>query len=124
MEDVKKNATQQQLENNPNLVSGDTGYKSSTICVNRIGQIIVYEVTDAELTILEEGDNGGIYLNVSIALFSICITLLTSIATCEFKSAIIKGFFIASIAISLIIGVIFLILYSNSRKKSKDMYKK
>ena len=124
MNNDEKKDIQNVTQENETLVSGDTGYKPPTVIVNTIGHIVIYEVTDTELTILEEGDNGGIYLNVSISLFSISITLIIALTTCNFNSAALKGGFVAFFIICLLVGGIFLWLYLRSNKRTKEMYKK
>lgn len=107
------------------IVSGEIKYKSDPdIVTKRIGKIIIYQITETELKILKDGSDGGIYLNISIALFSIFLSLLISIFTCTFSSDFIKGIFYTITIISILSGFCFLSLWYKSESKTELLYKK
>lgn len=84
----------------------------------RVDSISVYEVTEQELSILESGGDGGIYLNLALALFSLAVGLLTAIFTTSMTDRQFYVFLILS-SIGIIGSLVFGTLWFNSRKPIK-----
>lgn len=105
------------------IVSGNTGYKSPKIEKGAIGSITIYEVTDMELDILKEGDDGGIKLNVFFFCLSACMSFIISILTCTFDTDFKYGCFLTSTFFLGFIGILYLISYFRSNKKTDNIYK-
>ena len=112
------------VEDTLSVVSGSTGYTRTEVVAYKIGKIKSYEVTETELSILEDGDNGGIHLNIAIAFLSTSVYFLISLVTCDFKSDTTKGMFIADSLLLFLFGLIFTIMYCRLNKKNKELYKK
>jgi uncharacterized protein YacL len=88
------------------------------ININRgsIDSLSFYEVTEDELSVLENGSASSEYLNVMIALISIAISFFATIFTVDFKTPVVFVVFLV-IAISTLIGSIgFCIAWRKSRK--------
>lgn len=111
------------VEDTPSVVSGSTGYTTEVVSY-KIGKIKSYEVTETELSILEDGDDGGIYLNIAIAFLSTSASFLISLVTCDFKSDTTKGMFIAASLLLFLFGFIFTIMYYRLNRKTKELYRK
>lgn len=105
------------------IVSGNTGYKTEVIA-NKIGRINSYEVSETELTILEDGDNGGLIFSIAVSFISFSISFLISLFTCDFKSEIVKGIFIGASILLFLFGLICIIIYSKRNKRTKELYDK
>lgn len=105
------------------IVSGNTGYTQPKIERGAIGSITIYEVTDTELDILKEGDDGGIKLNIFFFCLSACMSLIISILTCTFDTEFKYGCFLTSSVFLGLISFWYLFLYFRGGKKTDNIYK-
>jgi hypothetical protein len=82
----------------------------------RVDSLTIFEITDYELDILAAGSPSSIYLNFSVALFSLAIAGIFSILTATFKTN--TAYFIALLItiLGFIIGFLLLILWHRSNQ--------
>lgn len=80
----------------------------------------LYEITKEELEILKQGSPNSIFLNFSIALLSIFISIGATLLTIEFSSDRVFYIFIIVLVVSLITGLITLILW----RKGENLFNK
>lgn len=112
------------MEINSDLVVGGTGYKQPVVNRTVIGSYRTYEVLDIELDQLKEGDDGGIILNISIALLSSAISFVVTYTTCDFKSAFVKGVFVALSFAFALFGLLLILMWRKKGKKIQSVYEK
>jgi len=72
----------------------------------RIKNLTIYDVSEAELNILEKGTPDSIYLNFSIFLFSIAITFTVALITATPKWEIVQTIFIILLVIGYFGGLL------------------
>lgn len=77
----------------------------------KVDSLDVYEVTKDELELLRQGSPNSIFLNFSIALFSIFISTGLTLFTLEITSTKIFAVYICTLMISFVGGLITLILW-------------
>jgi len=85
-----------------------------------VDSLAIYEISDAELTVIEKGSTNSLYLNFAISLISIAIAFLISLLTTDFNNRIIvMNIFIIFTIIGFLGGIFLLILWY----KMKDEFK-
>jgi hypothetical protein len=89
----------------------------------RVASIDLYEIKESELEILEKGSNADIYLNFSIALLSLSISITTAFFSATFTNKLAETFFIVIDVIGFIIGLILLFLWYRGRKDVRIIIK-
>lgn len=102
-------------------VNGGTGYRQPIVQRAVISTYQIYEVKDSELEILKEGKDGGVYLNVAISLFSISVSLMTSMFISPIEESK-KWTLIAIIVFMAIMGIIFYIFSRKVKTKVEKTY--
>lgn len=90
----------------------------------RLDSITVYDVTDDELSILEQGSPSSVYLNFAIALLSIAASLGVSLATTKIEDDRKFYTFLIITVLTTVIGAILLVLWYRTNKSSKGIFKK
>ena len=93
-----------------------------------IGQLTIYEISEAELITLEKGTPGSIYLNFAIFLLSIAAAFTIAIAETTTASPRIFAAFFITCLVGYIFGVFFLALWIRclitTPKVSKEIRKR
>lgn len=97
-----------------NATESSTG-PSPTIRRGRVDSVTLYEITEAELDLMEKGSPNSLYLNFAIFLLSIAFTAIASLVTCTFKYPVAQTVFIVAAVVALLIGVFLLLLWSRTR---------
>ena len=90
----------------------------------KVDSLTLYEVTENELELLENGSPSSLYLNFSIFLLSTSITTLSSLFTCDFKNEMCKTTFIVVTVVGIILGIFLLLLWNRTRTSIKENIKK
>lgn len=77
----------------------------------RVDSITVYDVTEQELTQLEQGGGGGLYLNLCLALVSVAVSFLIAVTTTSIISNRQFTIFVVVTAIGFLGAIVFGVLW-------------
>lgn len=107
--------------NNKNepLINGQT-----RVCVHKVDEIAIFEVTEAELDNLEKGRLADIYLQFAIFLLSTALTTTITIFTVTFNSRMMETLFICCSVIGFIIGIFLLLIWYKNKDSVKGVIEK
>jgi hypothetical protein len=81
----------------------------------RFQRLTIYELSETELDTLEKGSPDSIYLNISIALLSVAVSLTVTLVTATLSHAAFTVF-VVLVAVGYVVGVVLLLLWHNSRR--------
>lgn len=81
----------------------------------RYEQLTIYEVSEAELDILEKGSPDLLFLNFAVFLLSVSISFIIALLTTEVKSQVTFVVFIVFAIVGLLGGAFLLIMWSRDR---------
>jgi hypothetical protein len=90
----------------------------------KVDSLSLFEITDYELELLEQGSPNAIYLNFAIFFVSIAISFLTALLTVEIKSQNIFTIFVVLTIVGFSIGGILIILWIKTRTKLSTLVSK
>lgn len=91
---------------------------SPRIVRGKLDSFAIYEITDEELNLLEEGSPSSIYLNFAIFCISSAISFLVSIITSKLSDRFFEMFFIFTV-VGFLVGIILFILWLITRRSAK-----
>jgi hypothetical protein len=94
---------------------------SPAIRRGRLDSLTIYDVTEAELELLERGSPDSIYFNVALALLSASISFTITIFTTTIASDRVYIFFITFMIIGYIASIVLLLLWWRSRKSASSV---
>ncbi len=78
----------------------------------RMDSVSIYEVSDGELTVLENGSRNSIFLNFSIFLLSTAVSFLIALSTTDYTGRpVIFTVFIVITVVGIVIGSFLLFLW-------------
>jgi len=103
----------QKLPNKPDVLP--------VVRVAPLGELRVYQVTEDELNALQRGRPSDLFLNFSLSLLSITVSLFTTFATATFSADRTFYVFVIISVVSLIAGVVLLILWARYRSDAKEI---
>ena len=86
-----------------------------TIRRARLQRLAIYEVEESELAILERGALDTIFLNITVALLSMSVSLSLALLTAEFPSDRAWTVFLVITVVGYVAGVIMLLVWWRSR---------
>ena len=86
-----------------------------TIRRARLQRLTIYEVEESELAILERGALDTIFLNITVALLSMSVSLSLALLTAEFPSDRAWTVFLVITVVGYVAGVIMLLVWWRSR---------
>jgi hypothetical protein len=90
----------------------------------RIESLKIYDVSESELSMIENGPQNGIYLNFSIFLLSLALSFLTTLLTIDLSEKLILFIiFLIICVVGFIVGIFLLILWFINRKSFKKTIK-
>lgn len=101
--------------------------KDETIKIHRarVDTLNIYEVSDSELTTIERGSTNSIFLNFSIFLLSIAVSLLIALLTANFNGkTVVQTIFILLTIVGFLGGGFLLIFWYRKRDDFKITIKK
>tara|TARA_R110002049_G_C8949782_1_gene545794 strand:+ start:316 stop:738 length:423 start_codon:yes stop_codon:yes gene_type:complete len=105
--------------------ASESGIKGPKIRRGRYDSLALYEVSEAELQIIERGSPNSIYLNFSIFLLSVGLSFLATLMTFDFGESNRKyTVFVVVTVVGIIIGIFLLILWYRSKNQFDDVIKK
>lgn len=101
--------------------NNERGSGEARVVTHKVEQIDIYEVTENELNLLEKGTDSDLYLQFSIALLSVFVSLTVCFFTSTFENDKVLYGFVCVDAICFIIGMLLLILWNRNRKGKSDI---
>lgn len=90
----------------------------------RLDELTIYEVSEDELGVLENGSPDPIYLSISIALLSSALACLLAAPSVNIETELIRFAFTSYIVIGFVVGVILLLLWKRSKSSVSDCIEK
>lgn len=103
----------------PQLVNGET-----KVCRHRINEIAIFEVSESELEQLEKGNSADLFLQFSISLLSIAVSITLSMLTATFNNKHLETVFISLCIISYILGILLMALWYKSHFSIRKLIQK
>ena len=100
------------------------GFKQPRILRGRVDSLSIYEITDYELELLEQGSPNSIFLNFSIFLSSTSISFLTTLLTIEALSDRLFLTFTTITIAGMTIGILLATLWYKGKHKIDTTIKK
>jgi hypothetical protein len=112
------------IEGNISIFPSNAGSdeKSVSAKVGRYDSLNLYEVTEEELNILEEGDN-SLELNFAIALGSAALTMIVSICTTTME-LLTKCIFVICTIVFVLLGLYFIFKWMITKGRVETIYHK
>jgi len=98
--------------------------KGPKINLVNVDSLTFYQITEDELSELEKGSPGSIYLNFSIFLLSVAIAFLVVLLTTKIDDMRIYTLFLVFTIIGFIGGLLLLILWFRDFRSSTSVVKK
>ena len=98
-----------------------TSYPSPIIRRGAVECLDLYEVTDHELGVLEQGSPATLFLNFSIFLFSCGLTFLVTITTTKIDSVQLYLTYTSCAIIGIMGGILLFSLWLRTRKSVKTL---
>lgn len=98
--------------------------KGPLIMRGKVDSLRIYEVTDYELSILENGSPNSIIFNIAIALLSTSITIFITLLTTNADNEVNSNILIILMIVSFIVGLVLLLIWVTSNNKVGKVFKK
>jgi hypothetical protein len=89
-----------------------------------IDSLSLYEITDYELELLEQGSPSSTHFNFAIFFVSIGLSFLTTLLTVEIKSIYIFSVFTVLTVVGILAALVLFQLWRRTRSKTRDLCKK
>ena len=93
------------------------GFVPPKIVRGQVDSLSLFEITDYELELLEQGAPNAIYLNFAIFFISIAVSFLTALLTVEIKSQNIFTVFVVLTVVGFSVGGVLIILWFKTRTR-------
>lgn len=97
------------------------GAVSPRIIRRRFDSLSLYEISDYELSMLEEGTLNSIFLNFAIFFFSIGASFLTTLVTVDIPAILTFVIFVLLTIIGFAASLVLFVLWYRGRSKIKDL---
>lgn len=94
-----------------------------TVVRGRVSSVSLYEITDNELSTLETGSSSSLYLNFSIFLLSVAISMLVTLLTTPIQDNRVFNVFVIIVSCGFIIGGFLLLLWYRTRHSMSEVVK-
>lgn len=98
--------------------SGDKPFK---IKRGRVDSLSLYEITEHELVILENGSPSSLYLNFSLLLLTTATSFLISLLTTTIESDRTYAIFVILIVIGYVLGILLGIIWWRTRQSASKI---
>lgn len=89
-----------------------------------VDSLSLYEITDYELEILEEGSPSSTFLNFAIFFFSIGASFLLTLLTVTIESIFLFAVFVIVTTVGLSASLVLFVLWRRTRSRTKDLCKR
>jgi hypothetical protein len=87
----------------------------------RIERLDIYEISEAELQLLERGSPESILLNFAVFLISIAASFLIALLTTEIQSLRMFNVFVIVTVVGFVAGIILLALWARYRRSTSAL---
>lgn len=91
------------------------------IRVGRIGELKVHQVSDEELTRLEQGSSQSLFLNFGIGALSVAASFLIALLTTQIASTRVFDVFVIITGLCFLAGIVLLILWFCTRQPISNL---
>ena len=88
----------------------------------RIDRLDIYEISEAELRVLEHGSPESLFLNLGIFLLSSASSLLIALLTTKIESERLFNVFVIVTVIGFIAGVVLMLLWRRNRRSTSLVF--
>lgn len=88
----------------------------------RIERLDIYEISEAELQILERGSPESLFLNFAIFLISVAASFLVALLTTEIQSVRVFNVFVIVTVIGFVAGAVLLLLWARYRRSTTTIF--
>lgn len=107
------------------MPSQDTeGVAQPRILRGRVDSLSLYEITDYELQVLEEGSVGATYLNLAVFFLSMAVSFLATLLTTPIASDRLFGVFVVVVGVGFAAGFVLAILWYRTRRSMSKVLKR
>jgi hypothetical protein len=89
-----------------------------------VDSVSLYEITDYELELLEEGSPSSTYLNFAILFSSVAASFFTTLVTVTIESLYVFSVFVIVTGIGACASIVLFVLWKRTRARTKDLCKK
>ena len=89
-----------------------------------VGSLSLYEITDYELELLEQGSPSSNFLNFAIFFFSIGASFFTTLVTVTIQSVYVFAIFVVLTVLGLFASLVLFQLWRGSKSRTRDLCKK
>ncbi len=89
-----------------------------------LDSLSLYEITDYELELLEEGSPSSTFLNFAIFFFSIGASFCTTLFTVPIASIYVFTVFVILTVVGVFASIVLFVLWRRTRSRTKDLCKK
>lgn len=89
-----------------------------------LDSLSLYEITDYELEILEEGSPSSTYLNFAIFFFSVGASFFTALVTTTITDVFLFTIFVVLTVVGFSASLVLFILWRRTRSRVKELVKK
>lgn len=89
-----------------------------------LDSISLYEITDYELDILEEGSPSSTFLNFAIGFASVAVSFLVTLLTAKIESIYLFTVFVVISVVGFVAALVLFVLWRKRRSRIKDLVKK
>jgi hypothetical protein len=86
-----------------------------------VDSLSLYEITDYELDLLEEGSPSSTYLNFAVLFVSIGLSFLTTLLTVEIPSGHVFTIFVVLAVAGIGSSAVLFVLWRGTRSRTKDL---
>ncbi|UYH54771.1 hypothetical protein N6L26_12105 [Qipengyuania sp. SS22] len=89
-----------------------------------VASLSLYEVTDYELDLLEQGSPSGLFLNFGIFLLSVGLSFALAVTTANIENDRLFTVYSIISIVGIVLGILLTLLWFRSRKSTKHVCKK
>lgn len=90
----------------------------------RVGSLSLYEITDHELQVLEEGSLGTTFLNFAVFFLSVALSFLATLLVTPIESDRVFTVFVVFVIVGFAAGGVLLKLWSRARRNTSKVLKR
>ena len=114
------------LKKNKFMIDNENTQDKNQLKINRgrFDSLNIFEVTEAELEIIEKGSPNSIYLNFAIFLLTIASQSLITLLTVKVQSTTVFSIFVISCGVGVVLGSLLLALWYRHRSDFNKVIKK
>jgi hypothetical protein len=89
-----------------------------------LDSLSLYEITDYELEVLEQGSPSSTYLNFAIFFFSVGASFFTTLVAIKITSVFLFTIFVVITVVGFTASIVLFVLWRRTRSRVKDLVKK